>query len=100
MFTGLLQDVIKDVYECPGEELSPGQGQQLCPHEAGAPPTPPQHMDVSTARKLSHRPAVGTVGEASSRGRDIHPVSSPSPFLEGGGGAENPKLLILGQAFW
>ena len=43
---------------------------------------------------------VGTVGEASSGGHDIHPVSSLSHFLEGGGGAENPKLLIPGQAFW
>lgn len=94
MFTGLLQDVIKGVYECPGEELSQGKGPALS-HEL-VPPTRPS-MDVSTARKLSHRPAVGTV-EASSRGRDIPHNLQPLPLPGGGGGAENPKLLIL--EFW
>ena len=42
---------------------------------------------------------VGTVGEASSGGHDIHPVSSLSHFLEGGGGAENPKHLIMACSF-
>ena len=99
MFTGLLQDAIKDVYECPGEELSPGRGQQLCPHEAGVRPPSmwmcPQQGSSPTALLLGLLGRLPHVGVT-----DIHPVSSPSPFLEGGGGAENPKLLILGQAFW
>lgn len=69
----------------PMKLVSPPPSMWMCPQQGSSP-------TALLLGLLGRLPHVGVT--------DIHPVSSPSPFLEGGGGAENPKLLILGQAFW